>query len=183
MRTILFILLFLFTTSLSCKQKTAQEIALEKIKQDADSLFKTNPDERIKILTDSIKRYPENYNFYIERAGNYYNIDKITLALKDYDKAIVLASASKDTFVLHSLSDAYVGRADVYFSIQKKDQAIKDYTLAIEKRSDNDYAYFKRGIVKCKMGDKKNGCNDIRKAIEISPSEPYYLNEINKYCQ
>ena len=57
---------------------------------------------------------------------------------------------------------------------------IADYTLAIEYKPDYQQAYYQRGLVRCEIGDKWGGCDDLNKAMRMGSDLAY--NYIIKHC-
>ena len=58
--------------------------------------------------------------------------------------------------------------------------AIADYTKAI-KINPNDNAYFKRGLSKEFLGDRKGACSDWREALKLGNISVVF--HISQYCE
>ena len=59
--------------------------------------------------------------------------------------------------------------------------AIVDFTDAIKIDPGYAKAYYWRGLSEIKLGEKDNGCNDLKKAKELGYKESE--ESINKYCK
>jgi tetratricopeptide (TPR) repeat protein len=123
---------------------------------------------------------------YSERAQQKYLLKDFKGAIIDYTKSIEL-----DPTTVY-----YEDRAYCREELSDFKGAIDDYTKAIEleKKIINNTGYdrsfvkyyYKRGIIKIKIGERESGCTDLRKAVEFRmyPSDyEYYYQLIRKYCQ
>ena len=51
--------------------------------------------------------------------------------------------------------------------LSKQKPAMGDYDQAVKLKPNDGAYYFKRGLLKQVMGDKKGGCKDYKKAVEL----------------
>jgi tetratricopeptide (TPR) repeat protein len=72
----------------------------------------------------------------------------------------------------------YFNRAGAYAALGNFKMALKDLDNALKIKPDYTQAYFMRGKIKLTNG--KDGCSDLKKALELgyTPAQP----EIEKYC-
>jgi len=61
------------------------------------------------------------------------------------------------------------------------DGSIKDYDMVIELDSQYAFAYYNRGIIKIDLGQKKDGCSDLRRANELGDESAKAA--ILKFCK
>jgi tetratricopeptide (TPR) repeat protein len=107
-----------------------------------------------------INANPLNADNYIQRGLLEMKMKNIDLALKDYNKAIVLNP---------SAGAAYVNRADAYLALKDYDGALKDANKSVELNSKDDNAYMVRGNIKTANKDYKNAIKDYTSGIAINP--------------
>jgi len=95
-------------------------------------------------------------------------------AIADYTKAI-----ENDPDDCNAFKD----RGDSKSNLSDYRGAIADYSNAIEliKRYGFPEAYYSRGLLKIKIGQKDGGCMDLSKAGELGYKKAY--EAIKKYCQ
>lgn len=68
---------------------------------------------------------------------------------------------------MNPTSSALYGRAKSQVILQNHEEALQDFTRAIHLDPGDLSAYFDRGILKLRIGDRKGGREDIRKAREL----------------
>jgi len=105
-----------------------------------------------KEISDS--PYPESY---LNRARIYMALGKPKQAIKDFDNYII-----SDTLNAR----VYLNRAGTRFP---DDMAgvVQDCNKAISIEPDNKNAYFLRGLARYDMGEREQGCEDFKIAIEL----------------
>ena len=120
--------------------------------------FWTRPnfEELIKTLGEEISKQPKS-DLFLSRARVYLATGMIKQAKDDFDE-----------FLLTDTLDApvYVNRAGTKFPIDLNG-AIIDCNKAIELDPNNKNAYFLRGLARYELGEKKLGCEDFYRAIEL----------------
>lgn len=101
-------------------------------------------------------------------------------ALKDLDKAIQLSPGWAHLYERRGSVKEYM---DIVAMARRKErervtplaaEAMKDYDTAIKLDPVNGAAYYSRGIMKNRQGDKDGAIADYTKALEIKPSENLY---------
>lgn len=119
---------------------------------------------------------PKEPNSYYSRAIVKNELYTWKSAIKDYDKAIELApdfiSALTNRGSLKDENGDYKG-------------AIEDYEKVISMENvdleDKQMAYFNKGNSEFNLGNKKNACEDWKKAYQIGAE--YALERINEHCE
>ena len=124
------------------------------------SIYWSDYEGGVKCFTDVIKRYPKSAYAYSYRAWFHQKFKNYTDALKDYTKAITVATDK-------SVKGKFYGeRARFYKEQNDYDNAIKDYTSAIEcKPSEHDY-YIERGKLYREMKDYDHAAQDYEQGIK-----------------
>lgn len=106
------------------------------------------------------------------RRGDLYNrFDKPILAIKDYNKAILIDSSFNGGYV-------FVGRADAKYKLGDLNQTLSDYNkaLIIEPKKENFYYY--RSTVKYELQDTVGAKSDLDSALKYWPD--YFLARLNR---
>ena len=83
------------------------------------------------------------------------------------------------TVVLDSTyTEAYYNRGKIYSERGMFTEAIIDFTSAIRYKPDHSAAFNNRGISKNLMTESKEGCIDIKRAMELGSKRAYktYIN-------
>jgi tetratricopeptide (TPR) repeat protein len=73
------------------------------------------------------------------------------------------------------MAPAWYNKGNILVEIQDYDHAIEAYTKAIDLKSDMGEAYFNRGYVHLKLGNKRAGIEDLSKAGELGIVGAYNL--------
>jgi len=74
----------------------------------------------------------------------------------------------------------YLARGRCYACLSMFKEAITDLSIAININKDLIDAYLNRGVVLIKLGHKKDGCLDFKRASELGNKKA--SKQINKYC-
>lgn len=107
----------------------------------------------------AIRIRPDGQYLYVGRGEAYKRIGLYQKAINDYDKAIEINPRYAST--------AYCGRAEVYLKMEYQKQAIADFDRAVEiwtGSGDYSQAYYGRGLAQIKLGNHKQGLEDIKTA-------------------
>lgn len=115
----------------------------------------------IEDFTRAIELYANHDLAFFNRAIEKTHLKNHEGAVKDYTRSIEIKPTST----------AYYGRAKSQQILENYEEAIKDYSNAIKLDPNDISSYFDRGILKLRMGDKKSGRADIRKARELRADE------------
>lgn len=112
-----------------------------------------------------------------ETADQYFDSGKQKLQLKDITGAVKDFTAAIKLNPEHEL--AYVNRAICRMSLGQWKQAIPDCTSAIRLNPNQAVGYFIRG---CAKGNTKtNGCDDLRKSVELGYAQASMA--LSRYCK
>jgi len=115
------------------------------------------------LWTQTIAVYPNNYFAYGNRAAHYKWQDRISLAMKDVNRAIDLNSNAHLSYNL---------RANIYFSQNKIEEAIRDYNKAIELYPERAEYVANRASAYARGGKQKEALIDFDAALKLDPE--YY---------
>jgi tetratricopeptide (TPR) repeat protein len=141
-------------------------------------------------FTEVIRQEPNRMAGYFSRAKLYEDADQYDKAIADLNAAVrleptaqtygarcaVLAYASQLTAALNDCQkaltdapgdvDALSMRGLIYYSLGQQTKAAEDFERALELNPDTKLAYYGRGILKLKHGDR-TGEDDITEAIQL----------------
>jgi tetratricopeptide (TPR) repeat protein len=101
----------------------------------------------------------------------HYNMGTVKALENDWNEAVNYFSKTIQLDPLYV--DAYYNRGKVYAEQGMFTEAIIDFTSAVRYKPDHSAAYHNRGIAKNIMTDSKDGCLDIRKAMELGSKRAY----------
>jgi tetratricopeptide (TPR) repeat protein len=118
-----------------------------------------NYQEAIADYTKSIKINSKNPEVYNRRGSSYHEQGKYQLAIGDFNKAIELK--------YDPLSTAFVDRGNSHYSLGDYNAAIEDYNEAIRLDPNSASAYYNRGDIRSKQGEKLLAIKDFQKAVEL----------------
>jgi tetratricopeptide (TPR) repeat protein len=110
----------------------------------------------------SISLSANNPEAYYGRGSAYYMLKKYQEAFDDLSKAIQLDS---------KFIDAYLYRAYACEGLEKNQSALFDYQQVMRLKPYDPLAYFKSGLLKNSMNDKKGACRDFNKAATLGNTE------------
>ena len=104
---------------------------------------------------------------YVHRADSEDNLGQTGNALADYSKAITTAAPGDP------IDRFYAGRAAAQFAAAHFDLAIADFGEAITRNGQDGRNYFGRGRAAFLKGDAGAAAGDLRKAVELDPTDVY----------
>lgn len=110
----------------------------------------------------SISISKNNYQAYFGRGEAYYNLGKFQEAFDDMSKSILLNE---------NFPDAYLYRAYSCEGLAKNESALYDYKQVMRLKPRDPLAFFKSGLLKNEMNDKKGACADFSKAASLGNTE------------
>jgi tetratricopeptide (TPR) repeat protein len=132
-------------------------------------------DQAISNYNKAIEINSRFANAYVTRANIYYEKEKYDQAMQDYNKAIEMNPRH---------GEAHCNRGMLYKSLGKYDRAIQDYNKAIQINPRFANAYNNRGFVYfVKLGDRKKGCSDWKRACELGKCNNYNFAKRNGDCK
>jgi len=165
--------------------------------------------KQIKIWNDSIilwsyelKRYPDSWLAYYNRAHAYSSQGDYQQALKDIDRAITYNPKYAQAYYIRGIdyiglgdyqqalkdldkaiecnpqfAQAYYYSANVYIRLENYQKALKDLDKVIEIDPNNFTAYNDRGLSYYTLGKFKEAITDYSQAITLNPgNSTYYYN-------
>ena len=141
----------------------SQKLGLPQIQTEAVCQEETEspvPQKHILLLTETIRRQPNNADAYFQRAQIRAEIGENKNAIQDFSEALRLHPA---------FLEVYYRRGNLYEKAGNLGAAIQDYTQAITFKQDLIKALFSRGLAQFRMGKRANLNNvvsDFSKAIE-----------------
>jgi tetratricopeptide (TPR) repeat protein len=122
-----------------------------------------------------------NEETYLNRAITYAKAKKFDLAVKDYEKALLLKPGT---------IQVYMNRSYTLLEMGRYDDAIKDYSLLIDNIPGNDDYFLKRGTCQYMLKKYQEALDDFTQCIALNPSNgnAYYncsviFNERNDYSK
>jgi S1-C subfamily serine protease len=124
---------------------------------------KGNYRRAIEYYNQAIRLEPRNANIYLNRANAQLKLKNYRGALEDYAQAIQINP---------NFSGVYLSRGSVYQLLKDKNKALQNYDSAIRinrnwgNRSIAD-AYYRRGLVRLDLGDKKSALGDFQTAADL----------------
>ncbi|MBW3046690.1 hypothetical protein CU312_00040 [Prochlorococcus marinus str. MU1406] len=129
----------------------------------------------INDLTKYIEIYPKDHKYgYFNRGVFKDEIKDYKGAIRDYSKAIKLYPSSKKYWTRRSLSK---------FALGKYRGALKDINKALLLDSSNPGSLALKGIILHKLGDKKNGCNLVKKSFELGNEKESTIDFLINFCK
>ena len=111
----------------------------------------------------------ENYR---RLAFTYFSAGDYVKAVEAYDSAIQLQPQNPDI---------YTNRGCTKMAMNDYRGSINDFTIALTINSNDVKALFNRGIAKCNVGMKTEGCSDLR--IVAAMGYPWASEAMNKNCR
>jgi tetratricopeptide (TPR) repeat protein len=202
MKNIFYLLTVLLLSSACYSQK-----ADKYYKSGCDKLGQQNYRGAIADFNKAIEVDPEYALAYYNRGNANFLLGDFKPAVSDYDKTIALDPKNEDAYfkrgnVKHALTDysgaisdynkadeltplgdehIYVNRGNSKYYLQDYKGAISDFTKAIEFNPECTNAYYYRGMTEIAIGQKDNGCTDLKKALELGSSLAY--GAVLRHCQ
>ena len=114
-----------------------------------------------------LSQQPALVGAYVHRADSEDNLGQTGNALADYTKAITTASPGDP------IDQFYAGRAATQFAAARFDLAIADFGEAIARNDRDAQNYLGRGRAAFLKGDAPTAAGDLRKAVELDPTNIY----------
>lgn len=165
----------------------------------------------IMLLTaiSGMAQTPKTAEDYVNQGNEYYDQDKLDLAIASYTKAIKIDLQNADAYYGRGLAyydqnkidlaiadftkaieinpqdaDSFSARGLTYYDQEKFDLAIADFTKAIEIEPEDADAYFGRGLVFYNQDKIELAIADFTKAIQFEPNDSSaYLLRSETYCR
>jgi tetratricopeptide (TPR) repeat protein len=119
-------------------------------------------DSALNTFSTAIQLNPNKYATYYNRAAIYKQLKNWDAMVADLDAAIRINP---------NYAEAYSERGNLYGNFGKFDKAWIDYDRYVNLRPDDATGYFYRGQASAFIGKKVEGCNDLRKAVEMGLPE------------
>jgi tetratricopeptide (TPR) repeat protein len=95
---------------------------------------------------------------YVSKGDSLFNIEKYSLAIEEYSKAIKIDSSNYEI---------YLKRGKAYFNDKQNKKSLKDLNLVIKLNPQSIEGYFARSEVRSRLGNPEGSRNDRRKAREL----------------
>ncbi len=137
----------------------------------------------------AIKFDVDNYDYYYYRGIAKLSSDKYYDGHKDLFKAAEMGSFKAKNMIVDVFFDNYPDDEELALNIRSSMKLyLKDYNSALKDLDDlikispkNGKAYLNRGIVYINLDNKKDGCKDLKKAMNL---KEYKANEeYQRYCE
>jgi tetratricopeptide (TPR) repeat protein len=129
----------------------------------------------LKTLADGIEKFPDSAELYAVRASLRLQMQQVSAALSDLEKAATLAP---DDAMIR------VNRAQAYRSFGRFDEAMEDLDVAVEQDPDLLPARFNRGALLYAGGEFEKALADFDQCIAIDPHAPApYFNRGSTYWE
>ena len=125
----------------------------------------------LNIQSDSAQS-ANNYGVWYSRALAYQRMGMLVKAIDDYKKALELNPECLNC--MERLASAYM-------KTKNYQKAKEVFTIAINFYPDNAHFYYERGLLNIQVGQKKSGCVDLNKSVELGSKEAEAV--LNKYCR
>lgn len=128
------------------------------------------------LWTDVIKKYPNASIAYSNRGSFYSDLDRLDIALDDFNRALKIDA---------NFADAYLNRSYIFIKKEKLDDALSDLNIVLKMDSKNSKAYMNRGIVYMGKGEYDKALPNFDKAIKVNQEyeKAYYhrglIHQIN----
>ena len=124
------------------------------------------------LWTDVIKKYPDDFLAYNNRAEYYTSVGNDELAILDYNSAIVHHG---------SYPQSFYDRGILYLKQGELISALADFDKVINLQANNANGYLNRGLINMNLGRAENALNDFNRSVELTPSNPlaYYNRGIH----
>jgi len=209
MRILAFLISFLLM-SCAVHCQTNNQKALESYNSGIDKFFKKNYLGATADFSETIKYDSAFIQAYENRGVAKYYLQDYRGALEDFNKALIINPNDYNTYGRRGWAKFYLqdsrgaiddftkaiegGRNDaqyynirgrIKYNLQDYEGAMDDFNRVIKFRAGDKeqrgIAYYWRGLVEIDLGQKENGCLDLRKSDKLGYAKAYDLIEI--YCQ
>jgi len=128
-----------------------------------------NFEEGIRLLGIAILENPLHIEAFYNRGLAYLQIDKVSQAFDDFDRAVGLAPFT---------ADIYSQRGVALHLLGKSERALEDFDKALSLDPQNAYRYSSRAFVKAKLGDIFGAIEDYETCIKLDPEDAIALNNL-----
>ncbi len=112
----------------------------------------------------------KNVTALLYRGYAYEQLNKLPMAMTDYNKVITLDSKN---------AEAYYKRGNIYYTQKKYDKALEDLTNSVNYKPSPD-AFYIRGLVYENTNMKTEACADFKSAAKLGHKEANKI--VDKYC-
>lgn len=106
-----------------------------------------------------VKNNPNDYIAYIYRGIAYYNADKLSEAMADFEKSLDI----KKTW------EGYYAVALTHEKNKNREKAVKDYTRGIELSPNDEELWYNRGLNYFALGKYRKAIEDFTKVLKLHP--------------
>ncbi|MEN8262124.1 MAG: tetratricopeptide repeat protein [Nitrospirota bacterium] len=129
--------------------------------------------EKIEELKDELERVQKNL---INLNSDYSSASKVLSAWELYESGLQFIREERHSDAVSAFNEAieiqpnyiyFYQRGKVHMKLKHHENAIQDFNKVLSLNPDVKDAYFQRGRTYRRMGKKKTGLNDIRKAAEL----------------
>ena len=129
--------------------------------------FDINELDKAEVNFSNALEIEENYKFFYNRGNARREMNKLTLALEDYNAAILIEKKE---------GDLYNNRGNLYYRMKNYPSAIKDFKKFSELQPTNEKAFLNIAKSQFLVDDFKNAIKNLKVAIKINPefSEGYF---------
>ncbi len=158
------------------------------------------------LWSDVIKKYPNDFLAYNNRARHYASIGQDDLALQDYSSALQFHQASFQTYtdrgfiylnrgdfenalsdfssvisIQKNNADAYTNRGLVLLNMKRYEAAVIDFDRSIELNAENPIAYFNRGLAFGFAGNQNQAISDLTQCLyfDSNYAPAYYWRSVS----
>ena len=129
----------------------------------------------LKTLADGIAKYPASAELYAVRASLRLQMQQVSVALRDLEKAAQLAPED---------AQIRVNRAQAYRSFGRYDEAMQDLDFAVDTAPDLLAARFNRGALRYARREFDRALADFDHCIAVDPHSPApYFNRASTYWE
>lgn len=126
----------------------------------------------IEFLMDYTAAFNKNQEALYLLASNYFETNQYTKADRIIQDLLKQNQASADYFFLSG---------NILFAQERLSEAVNSYSMALDLNPKDHRIYFNRGQALIDMGNKKEGCLDLRKAFQLNYNPAY--EAFKKRCE
>lgn len=153
-------LFLLYSTIVFGQTDSDKKIAIEKAKEAIKLMDNNKFNESIKLLEESEKLDPENFDYPYEKAYAFY-------LQKDYEKAISILEKCQNYKNVNYQLYQLIGNA--YDILGKPEKAIEIYDLGLTKFPNKGALYLEKGVVYEYSKNYEKAISSYKKGIDIDP--------------
>ncbi|AKQ44428.1 hypothetical protein TH63_00300 [Rufibacter radiotolerans] len=133
---------------------------------DMTSATENSSKEKIRKITQLIKREPANSQAYADRASAKMEAKDVFGAIHDFSAAINLSKENNAQYLL--------GRGNAFLEIGAYKEALKDFNVALENTSSAELLYG-RAVAAYFLDDYFGALRDLDQVIAVAPNHPKAL--------